>query len=87
MEQNMHNAIHIHEHMEVIGADGSHVGVVDEIEGQTIRLTRSDPNAGGVHHWIPLEWVDLVDNVVHLSKPYDETTRRWQSAALPAAKS
>jgi len=83
----MQSAANIHEHMEVIGSDGSHVGIVDHVEGQTIRLTRSDPAAGGVHHWIPLEWVDLVDDVVHLSKPCDEATRRWQSAAPAASTS
>ncbi|MDU2926289.1 DUF2171 domain-containing protein, partial [Bradyrhizobium sp.] len=32
----------IREHMEVIGADGAHVGTVDRVEGNRIKLTRKD---------------------------------------------
>lgn len=45
----------IKEHMEVIGADGVHVGTVDKIEGNRIRLTRKDSGEGshkGHHHYI-----------------------------------
>jgi hypothetical protein len=83
----MQSSTNILKLMEVVGSDGGHVGVVDQIEGQTIRLARCDPNAGGVHHWIPLNWVDLVDNVVHLNRREDDATRQWQSAASAAAKS
>jgi hypothetical protein len=46
----------IREHMEVIGADGVHIGTVDKVEGQRIRLTRKDSGEGshkGHHHFIP----------------------------------
>ncbi len=46
----------IREHMEVIGADGVHVGTVDGIEGERIKLTRRDSGAGsheGHHHYLP----------------------------------
>jgi hypothetical protein len=32
----------IKEHMEVIGADGVHVGTVDKVEGSRIKLTKKD---------------------------------------------
>ena len=32
----------IKEHMEVIGADGVHVGTVDKVEGGRIKLTKKD---------------------------------------------
>ena len=32
----------IKEHMEVIGADGVHVGAVDKVEGGRIKLTKKD---------------------------------------------
>ena len=35
----------IREHMEVLGSDGQHVGTVDKVEGQRIKLTKSDPAA------------------------------------------
>ena len=45
----------IKEHIEVIGADGVHVGTVDKIEGDRIKLTKADSGAGhhkGHHHYI-----------------------------------
>lgn len=49
----------IKEHMEVIGADGVHVGTVDHVEGDRIKLTKNDSDAGfegarhaGHHHYI-----------------------------------
>ncbi len=44
----------IREHMEVIGADGVHVGTVDRIEGDRIKLTRSETLGSheGHHHFI-----------------------------------
>jgi len=40
----------IAEHMEVIGADGVHVGTVDKVEGSRIKLTRKDSGSHGDHH-------------------------------------
>jgi hypothetical protein len=45
----------IKEHMEVIGADGVHVGTVDRVEGGKIKLTKKDSGEGshkGHHHFI-----------------------------------
>jgi hypothetical protein len=45
----------IREHMEVIGADGVHLGTVDRIEGDRIKLIRDDSGIGHEehHHYIP----------------------------------
>lgn len=45
----------IREHMEVIGADGVHVGTVDHVEGDRIKLTREDSGVAhhDHHHYIP----------------------------------
>jgi len=40
----------IREHMEVIGADGVHLGVVDRVEGDRIKLTRPDSGSHSDHH-------------------------------------
>jgi hypothetical protein len=40
----------IREHMEVIGADGVHVGTVDKVEGGRIKLTRADSGSHADHH-------------------------------------
>ncbi|MDB5603015.1 MAG: hypothetical protein JWN71_5059 [Xanthobacteraceae bacterium] len=61
----------ITEHMEVIGADGAHVGTVDRVEGKRIKLTKADSGQGahkGHHHFIELGLVaDIEGNKVRLS--------------------
>lgn len=49
------SASQIKQHMEVIGADGVHIGTVDRVEGGRIKLTRADSGEGrhrGHHHYI-----------------------------------
>ena len=84
MAEMQHNILArlIQNHMEVLGADGQHVGTVDHLEGgDFIKLTKSDPAAGGKHHFIPMEWVDHVDKHVHLSLKSDQAKKEWQDAA------
>jgi hypothetical protein len=40
----------IKEHMEVIGADGVHVGTVDKVDGKRIKLIKRDSGSHGNHH-------------------------------------
>lgn len=40
----------ISEHMEIIGADGVHIGTVDKVEGSRIKLTRADSGSHEDHH-------------------------------------
>lgn len=67
----MADASAIREHMEVIGADGVHVGTVDRVEGEHIKLTKADSGMGsheGHHHTIPLGLVaDVEGDRVRLS--------------------
>jgi hypothetical protein len=78
----MLNKGNIKEHMEVLGSDGQHVGTVDHLEGSNqIKLTRKDPKAGGTHHLIPTDWVDHVDQHVHLNKPSKDVQSQWKNAA------
>lgn len=57
--------------MEVIGADGVHIGTVDGIAGDRIRLTKKDSGEGrhkGHHHYIDLGLVaDIEGQAVRLS--------------------
>ena len=43
----------IKEHAAIIGADGVHVGTVDHLQGDRIKLTKQD-SADGKHHFISL---------------------------------
>ena len=65
----------IREHAEVIGADGVHVGTVDHVEGNRIKLTKADSGMGshkGHHHYVPLALVaDIEDGKVRLSANAD----------------
>jgi hypothetical protein len=65
----------IREHAEVIGADGVHVGTVDHVEGNRIKLTKADSGMGahkGHHHYIPLGLVaEVEDGKVRLSANAD----------------
>ena len=77
----MPNTQNIREHMEVVGADGVHVGVVDHMDGANrIKLTKSDPLAEGTHHYVPTDWVDHVDTHVHLNKDSSELLAYWKAA-------
>ena len=61
----------IREHMEVIGADGVHVGTVDRVEEGHIKLTKADSSVeiegaeggahSGHHHTIPIGLVAEVE--------------------------
>jgi hypothetical protein len=54
----------VKEHMEVIGADGVHIGTVDRVENGRIKLTRADSGEGhhkGHHHFIDLGLVAEVE--------------------------
>ncbi|MBW8742810.1 MAG: DUF2171 domain-containing protein [Sphingomonas sp.] len=67
----------IKEHMEVIGADGVHVGTVDHVDGDRIKLTKKDSGAdvegaegghAGHHHYVSTGLVaDIEGDKVRLS--------------------
>ena len=71
----MADTSNIREHMEVIGADGVHVGTVDHVEEGRIKLTKADSGEGaheGHHHYIPLGLVaDVEGDKVRLSANAD----------------
>ena len=66
------------EHMEVIGSDGVHVGIVDKVRGDRILLTKNDKDAGGHHHSIPSRWIDRVDERVILEKTAEQAQSAWR---------
>ena len=65
----------VREGMEVIGADGVHVGTVDRIEGNRIKLTRKDSGQGGHeghHHFLAKGLIaDVEGDQVRLSANAD----------------
>jgi len=71
----------IKEHMNVIGADGVHIGTVDRVEGDRIKLTKADSGAdveegqgshAGHHHFISQGLIaDIEGDTVRLSANAD----------------
>lgn len=61
----------IEPNMEIIGADGVHVGTVDRVVGHRIKLIKSDSGEGthrGHHHFIDQGLVaDVEGNKIRLS--------------------
>jgi hypothetical protein len=61
----------IKEHADVIGADGVHVGTVDHVQGDRIKLTKKD-SSDGRHHYISNGLVaEIEDGTVRLSANAD----------------
>lgn len=71
----------IQEHTSVAGSDGEHVGTVDRVEGDRIKLTRKDPSADGRHHYVSTDMVATVGSDVRLSRPAAQVMRQGQAAA------
>lgn len=71
----MINSSQIKPNLPVVGSDDVQCAIVDHMEDkETIRLNKDEK---GEHHFIPLSWVDSVDDKVHLSRTGDEVKRQW----------
>jgi hypothetical protein len=68
----------IAEHMEIVGSDGQHVGTVDHLDGQRIKLTKNDPAAGGEHHYLHLDVVEAVrEGKIVLNRTAAQARDEW----------
>nr|WP_137677289.1 DUF2171 domain-containing protein [Parerythrobacter lutipelagi] len=64
----MFEKLRIKEHMEVTNSKGEHVGTVDAVQDEAIKLTKSD-SMDDMHHFIALSDVDrLDDNRIYLKE-------------------
>ncbi len=66
--------------MEVVGSDGQHVGVIDHVDGDMIKLKRLDPASGDRHHLINIASVASVGAKVMLKDTAKNTMARWTIA-------
>ncbi len=63
------------EHLQVKDRNGEHVGTVDHLDGDRVKLTKSD-SSDGEHHYVPLSQVESMDSVaVHLNVTRDEALK------------
>ena len=71
-------ASQIEPHMAVVGSDGGHVGTVDKVEEDRIKLTKNDdPDGSGQHHhYLPISSVAAVEaGEVRLSMDADRARK------------
>jgi hypothetical protein len=76
--------------MEIVGSDGAHVGTVDKLEGDRIKLTKQDDPDGSRqhHHYLPVSAVEAVnDNQVRLNMPAERARRFATSTGGSATQS
>ncbi len=71
------NPSDIKEHMEIVGSDKEHVGIVDHLDGDRLKLTHHDSQADGKHHFLPLSAVASVGEFVTLSMTKAEAESQW----------
>ena len=76
----------IREQMEVVGNDDQHVGTIDRTVSDRIILTKSDPEAGGVHHSLSCSDIDRVEgDRVILDCSAEEAKQRWRDESRSRA--
>ena len=70
-------ANNIREHMKVMGSDRKQVGTVDHVEGNRLKLAKSD-SPDGKPHYIELSSCDRIDgeNVV-LNQTCEQARKAW----------
>jgi hypothetical protein len=71
------NVSEVREGMEVVGSCGGRVGVVDGLEGASLRLSAVSEGARGEARYVPLEWVAWVRGHVRLSRPCGDVREEW----------
>ncbi len=61
---------------EVLGSDGGMIGRVDHVHGQHIHILPTAPSSSA-EHVIPFDWVERVDEHVHLNVTAAVARERW----------
>jgi hypothetical protein len=67
--------------MPVVDCDGTHVGIVDKVEGGHLKILRPDQRPRNQHQYITPSWIVAVDDRVRLNVNIDEAKRLWATEA------
>lgn len=68
----------IREGLEVVGSDRRHVGTVDGLAGQLLKLKKSDPASGGTHHYLDIGLISALEGEqIILLVSAEEARQRW----------
>lgn len=64
----------IQKHMDVVSSKHEPLGVVDHVAGTDLKLSR---DVVGQHHFVPLTWIDYIDEKIHLKRSAKDVERLW----------
>ncbi|AZO82066.1 MULTISPECIES: DUF2171 domain-containing protein [unclassified Bosea (in: a-proteobacteria)] len=68
----------IREGLEVVGSDEDHVGTVDALAGQLLKLKKNDPASGGTHHYLDIGLISAIEgDTIKLLVTGDDARQRW----------
>lgn len=68
----------IREGLKVVGSDRGHVGTVDALAGQLLKLKKSGPASGGTHYYLDIGLIaDIEGDTVQLLVTADDAKQRW----------
>lgn len=70
----MTNPAKIQKHMDVVSSQSEPLGVVDHVAGTDLKLAR---DVVGQHHYVPLAWIDYIDDKIHLKRSANDVERLW----------
>jgi hypothetical protein len=71
------------EHMEIVGSDGQHVGVLSRIGATELELAAGDPRKARPR--VPNHVIESIDVVIRLNTPARDAIRRWLKRDISAA--
>jgi hypothetical protein len=63
--------------MPVVCSEDGQFAVVDHMEGQDSIKLKKDKL--GKHHFIPVNWVTMVDSKVHIDRPGTQAMQEWRT--------
>lgn len=69
------NDLQIKQNAVVVDSSGRQVGTVDQVEGRMIRLSKGNNPSFGQHHFVSVDHVESVGDVVKLMVPFASTAR------------
>lgn len=73
------NAETVKPDMPVVCSNDGQFAVVDHLEGKdSIKLKK---DGTGKHHFIPMSWVKLVDDKIHIDRPGEQAMKEWRTEA------
>jgi len=73
----------VRENMEVVTTCGTIVGRVERVEGRLLKLAACGPKSRNRQYWVPCDWIETIDESVHLNKNLSETIRFEQPVERP----